>query len=135
MEEVVALGVKIPYLYARTTPDGRLMVGGEDDAIDVPARRDRRLKKKAVKLQTKLQDLFPKPLPETAFSWAGTFTERRSAILWSPSKNWRPPHYAMAYGGNGIVYSILGAELIRALIERRSHSLQTEFWFQRYLSS
>ena len=27
-----------PYLYMRSTSDGRLLVGGEDDAIDIPAR-------------------------------------------------------------------------------------------------
>ena len=31
-----------PYLYLRTTPDRRLLVGGEDDAIDVPACRNAR---------------------------------------------------------------------------------------------
>ena len=31
--------------------------------------------------------------------------------------------FAMAYGGNGITYSVLGAGLLRALIERRAHPL------------
>ncbi|HEY6545308.1 MAG TPA: FAD-dependent oxidoreductase, partial [Dokdonella sp.] len=32
-----------PYLYARGTSDGRVLLGGEDDRIDLPARRDARL--------------------------------------------------------------------------------------------
>ena len=32
-----------PYLYLRTTEDKRVLVGGEDDATDVPKRRDRRV--------------------------------------------------------------------------------------------
>lgn len=32
-----------PYLYFRTTGDGRLLVGGEDDDIDIPAKRDLRV--------------------------------------------------------------------------------------------
>jgi len=36
-----------PYLYMRTTGDGRLLVGGDDDNIDIPARRDRRVEGKA----------------------------------------------------------------------------------------
>jgi len=40
-------------------------------------------------------------------------------------------HFAMAYGGNGITYSAIGAGLVRARIERRRHPLQTLFGFDR----
>src|SRR5690606_28133541 len=36
-----------PYLYMRTTGDGRLLVGGDDDDLDIPARRDKRVEGKA----------------------------------------------------------------------------------------
>ena len=62
-----------PYLYARSTSDGRMTVGGEDDAVDIPARRDKRLNRKARRLREKMQALFPAALPATAFCWTGTF--------------------------------------------------------------
>jgi glycine/D-amino acid oxidase-like deaminating enzyme len=37
----------------------------------------------------------------------------------------------MAYGGNGITYSMVGAGLLRALIERRQHPLAALFSFER----
>ena len=37
----------------------------------------------------------------------------------------------MAYGGNGITYSMLGAGLLRAGIERRRHPLARLFGFDR----
>lgn len=37
----------------------------------------------------------------------------------------------MAYGGNGITYSVLGATLLRALIERESHPLAALHSFAR----
>jgi glycine/D-amino acid oxidase-like deaminating enzyme len=40
-------------------------------------------------------------------------------------------HFAMAYGGNGITYSMLGAVLLRALVERRAHPLARLFAFDR----
>jgi len=40
-------------------------------------------------------------------------------------------HFAMAYGGNGITYSMVGAGLLRALIERRKHPLAALFSFAR----
>ena len=39
--------------------------------------------------------------------------------------------FAMAYGGNGITYSMLGAGLLRAHIEGRSHVLTKLFSFER----
>lgn len=43
-----------PYLYLRSTGDGRLLVGGEDDGRDIPARRDRLVDRKAATLQRKV---------------------------------------------------------------------------------
>ncbi|MEP6908504.1 MAG: FAD-dependent oxidoreductase, partial [Pseudoxanthomonas sp.] len=48
-----------PYVYMRSTGDGRLLVGGEDDSVDIPARRDARVDKKARTLQKKVSKLFP----------------------------------------------------------------------------
>ena len=49
-----------PYLYMRATADHRLLVGGEDDAVDIPARRDARVGKKAAKLLRQVSDMFPR---------------------------------------------------------------------------
>lgn len=40
-------------------------------------------------------------------------------------------HFAMAYGGNGITYSRIGAALLRAGIHRRKHPLAELFGFGR----
>ena len=48
-----------PYLYMRTTGDGRLLVGGEDVAVDIPARRDAQVDRKARKLARQVAGLFP----------------------------------------------------------------------------
>ncbi len=122
-----------PYVYLRTTGDGRLLVGGEDDAVDIPARRDRRVEKKTRLLMKKIGSLFPE-LPITpAFSWAGTFAETEDGLpFFGPhAEHGGRLHFAMAYGGNGITYSMIGAGLIRALIERRKHPLSELFSFDR----
>lgn len=122
-----------PYLYLRTTGDGRLLVGGEDDAVDIPARRDRRVEGKARTLQKKVRKLFPDLDLVPAFSWAGTFAETNDGL---PFFGAHPQHgprvlFAMAYGGNGITYSAIGAGLLRSLIERRQHPLASLFGFSR----
>ena len=122
-----------PYLYMRTTGDGRLLVGGDDDSVDIPARRDAQVDRKARKLADKVAELFPDVPLEPAFAWAGTFAETDDGLPWigvSPDHG-RRLLFAMAYGGNGITYSMLGAGLIRALVERRKHPLQGIFGFER----
>ena len=122
-----------PYLYLRATGEGRLLVGGLDDAIDIPARRDRRVEGKAKQLMKQLQQWFPQLDPTPAFSWAGTFAETADGLpFFGPHPQWGPRvHLAMAYGGNGITYSMIGAGLLRARIERRRHPLQDLFGFGR----
>lgn len=122
-----------PYLYMRSTGDGRLLVGGEDDAIDVPARRDARVDKKARTLEKKVSRLFPAIPFRPAFAWAGTFAETEDGLpFFGPHAQHGPRvHFAMAYGGNGITYSMLGAGLLRALIEKRRHPLARLFGFGR----
>jgi glycine/D-amino acid oxidase-like deaminating enzyme len=122
-----------PYLYVRPTADDRLLIGGEDDAVDIPARRDAAVDRKARTLADKFARLFPE-LPLTpAFAWAGTFAETADGL---PFFGAHPQHgprvqFAMAYGGNGITYSMLGAGLLRAAIERRKHPLAALFGFGR----
>lgn len=122
-----------PYLYLRATADQRLLVGGEDDAIDLPLRRDAQVDRKAQRLATKVGKLFPQLAMTPTFAWAGTFAETEDGLpFFGPHPQWGPRvHFAMAYGGNGITYSMLGAGLIRAAIERRQHRLAELFSFQR----
>jgi glycine/D-amino acid oxidase-like deaminating enzyme len=122
-----------PYLYLRTTRDGRVIAGGEDDAVDIPDKRDARLGRKTDALMKKVQALLPGVAMQPVFSWAGTFAETEDGLpFFGPHRKHGPRvHFAMAYGGNGITYSMLGAGLLRALIERRKHPLADLFSFTR----
>ena len=122
-----------PYLYMRTTGDGRLLVGGEDDAVDIAAKRDAQVGKKSQTLMKQVAKLFPQLPLQSAFAWAGTFAETKDGLpFFGPHQQHGPRvHFAMAYGGNGITYSMLGAGLLRALIERRKHPLAELFSFRR----
>jgi glycine/D-amino acid oxidase-like deaminating enzyme len=122
-----------PYLYMRSTGDGRLLVGGEDDSIDIPLRRDARVNKKARKLVKKVARVLPGLQLEPAFAWAGTFAETADGLPFFGAHPQYGPRvlFAMAYGGNGISYSMAGAPLIRALIESRGHPLMQLFSFER----
>jgi len=122
-----------PYLYLRATGDRRLLVGGDDDAVDIPARRDARVDAKARGLARKVARLFPQIRWEPTFSWAGTFAETADGLPFfgAHPKVGKRVLFAMAYGGNGITYSAIGAGLVRAAIERRRHPLAKLFSFER----
>ncbi|RUO29002.1 amino acid oxidase [Aliidiomarina sedimenti] len=122
-----------PYLYMRATGDGRLVIGGEDDDIDIPARRDTKVAKKAKKLADKLQALFPRLEFSEAFAWAGTFAETKDGLpFFGPHPSLGPRiHFAMAYGGNGISYSVIGCDVLQAWIEQSEHDLKELFSFDR----
>jgi glycine/D-amino acid oxidase-like deaminating enzyme len=123
----------LPYLNLRSTAEGRVLVGGEDDAADIPARRDRRVGPKAERLLRKATALFPGVPLRPAFAWAGTFAETDDGLPWFGSHPSLGPRvlFAMAYGGNGITYAMAGAQLHRALAERRRHPLAAVFGFAR----
>jgi glycine/D-amino acid oxidase-like deaminating enzyme len=132
-ERTMAWETARPYLYFRITRDRRLLVGGEDDAVDIPARRDRRVPGKAEKLLQRMHRLVPDAAIVPAFSWAGTFAETADGLpFFGPHASLGPRvHFAMAYGGNGITYSRLGAGLLHARVERRGHPLARLFSFAR----
>jgi glycine/D-amino acid oxidase-like deaminating enzyme len=122
-----------PYLYVRSTGDNRLLIGGEDDAFDIPSKRDARVHKKADLLGKKVKKIWPHLPLSPAFAWAGTFAETKDGLpFFGPHKQYGPRVlFALAYGGNGITYSMLGAGLLRALIERRDHPLADLLSFDR----
>jgi len=104
-----------PYFYLRTTTDGRLMMGGEDEDFRDPDRRDRLLGRKAEKLQKKFHKLFPHIDDlQVAFVWAGTFGETKDGLAYiGATPEFPNAYFALGYGGNGIVYSLIAAEIIR----------------------
>jgi len=122
-----------PYLYLRSTPDNRIIVGGEDDTVDLPAKRDAAVSRKAGVLMRKLAKLLPGKEIEPSYAWAGTFAETPDGLpFFGPHEQHGPRvHFAMAYGGNGIVFSVIGAAILRAHILGEAHPLKRLFSFER----
>ena len=122
-----------PYLYWRSTEDGRLIVGGQDDLIDIPARRDWRIPRKVGKLIARLQKLMPDVQPDVGFAWAGTFAETADGLPWFGAHPQMDPRvlFAMAYGGNGITYSAIGAHILADAVRGKPHPLAALFGFER----
>ena len=131
----MAWGSARPYHYFRSTLDARVIAGGEDDAIDNEMRRDANVRRKAGKLLKALNRLMPaaQPPAEIAYAWAGTFAETPDGLPYFGAHRQHGPRvlFAMAYGGNGITYSMIGAALLRERIFGRAHADAPLFGFER----
>ncbi len=121
-----------PYLYLRTTADGRVIVGGEDENFRNPAHRDRLLAAKTEKLVTRFRELFPHIELEVGFSWTGTFGETKDGLAYiGAHRDWPSSYFALGYGGNGITYSLIAAEIIRDSLCGRENDQAELFLFDR----
>jgi glycine/D-amino acid oxidase-like deaminating enzyme len=110
-----------PYLYLRTTPDGRIICGGEDEDFSDEAARDALLPCKIATLRTKLARLFPGIDTTAEFAWTGSFGTSATGL----PKIGRIPHMprcwaALGYGGNGTTYSRIAADIICGAITGRT---------------
>jgi glycine/D-amino acid oxidase-like deaminating enzyme len=102
-----------PYLYLRTTEEGRVLVGGEDLPFRNVVARDRLMSRKQARLEQKFSQLFPDIPLQTAYTWAGTFGETKDGLAYIGEHHAYPhAYFALGYGGNGITYSMVAAEII-----------------------
>ncbi len=121
-----------PYLYIRSTSDKRLIIGGEDESFKNATARDAVLGTKSEILLKKFRKLAPHVITETAFSWAGTFGETEDGLAYIGSVPERPRSYfALGFGGNGITYSILAAEILRDALLGKVHEYADLYTFDR----
>lgn len=117
-----------PYLYLRTTPDGRVLVGGEDESIVDPKRRDALIPKKAARLAERAARLFPSIDFTPEFSWAGTFAETPTGLpCIAPLPGMPGVWLALGYGGNGITFGAVAADIICAAIAGARHDAEDLF--------
>lgn len=104
-----------PYLYVRVGPDGRVICGGLDEDFADDRARDALLPQKAALLERRLAALLPGLDTRAELAWCGSFG---ASATGTPSIGPVPglPHcYAVAgYGGNGITFSALAAQVIAA---------------------
>jgi glycine/D-amino acid oxidase-like deaminating enzyme len=114
------------YLYARTTDDNRIVIGGEDDdGVTDPMQRDALMPAKSAAILKKLKALCPMANATADFIWSGAFGQTEDGL---PLIGQTPGHprvfAAYGYGGNGITFSFLASRMIgRMIVGRR------EVWY------
>lgn len=121
------------YHYARTTVDGRIILGGEDDdALVQPDAREAATPEKVRALKTYLKALWPEASNDVAFHWSGAFDTTSDGLpLIGRVPQCSNILAAFGYGGNGITFSFLAAELIATLLSGATSPLLDDFAIDR----
>jgi glycine/D-amino acid oxidase-like deaminating enzyme len=106
-----------PYHYARWTPDGRLLLGGEDRPAVSGPRRRALFGKATRELREYFESLFPAlAAVEIQAAWEGLFAMTPDGLPYIGAHARYPRHlFALGYGGNGMTFGFLAA---RILLER-----------------
>lgn len=103
-----------PYLYMRTTEDNRILVGGEDAAATAPSKRQAAIATKSRKLLDKAKELTGLSELEIDYAWAGAFAENPKGLpVFRPIEGIPGAFAILGCGGNGITFSVIGAQVIR----------------------
>lgn len=102
-----------PYLYMRTTGQGRVIVGGEDESFSDEDLRDKLIPKKITAIAKKAKRIFPSIDFTPDYAWTGSFGESPTGLpAMGPIKALPRCYAVLGFGGNGITFSMLAAQLV-----------------------
>ncbi|MBB4826461.1 glycine/D-amino acid oxidase-like deaminating enzyme [Sporosarcina luteola] len=117
-EKALIWETKRPYLYMRTTVDDRIIIGGldeETDQINIPLEA---IQAKAERLIREANELLPGLQMELEMSYCALFGESQDELPFIGRHPEKPhQYYLLGYGGNGTVYSMLGAKMLTEMIQ------------------
>jgi glycine/D-amino acid oxidase-like deaminating enzyme len=122
-----------PYHYSRWTADRRMILGGRD--LLGPSRRARSvvLAEQAARLETDLLSLYP-TLEGTPidFAWEGLFATTKDGLPYIGTHRRYPRQvFALGYGGNGMTFGFLAAEVLVRTVLNRATDVDRFFGFSR----
>lgn len=131
-ENVLIWNTDDPYLYMRTVSDGRIIIGGRDEEFYNPVKRDRLLEQKAKALKKDFHKIFPGIEFNIDYCWTGTFGSTKDGLPFiGPYKPLPNSYFSLGFGGNGITFSLIAAEIITDLISGKENTDAKIFAFER----
>jgi glycine/D-amino acid oxidase-like deaminating enzyme len=132
LREVMLWDTERPYHYARWTHDHRLLFGGHDQPHKrktTPATVDRRISA----LLDERHELFPAGRQVGCeYAWEGLFATTPDGLPYIGRHRHYPRHlFALGYGGNGMTFGFLAAQIIARMVQGTALPADTLFRFGR----
>lgn len=107
-----------PYLYLRTTNDGRIVAGGEDEESATRHTDRHALEEKASRIQRRVEALIPGLSFTLSHRWAGAFGSSLTGLPLIDAIPDAPRCYSVTgFGGNGITHSVIASQIVGAAID------------------
>lgn len=121
-----------PYVYMCTANDNRIVIGGRDERFVNIKTMHTYLPRKEVLLKKDFQKFFPSIFFKKEFAWSGVFGKTKDSLPYIGNYFKTPrTFFALGFGGNGITFSLVAAEIIRdSLLGRRNKDAEI-FSFSR----
>jgi glycine/D-amino acid oxidase-like deaminating enzyme len=103
-----------PYFYMRTTDDGRVIAGGGDEPAAEAHRDLAKLAGKREMLARRARERVPGIPVDVEYAWGGTFAATEDGLPYIGRLGSSPAVWlTLAYGGNGITFSVVAANIVR----------------------
>jgi glycine/D-amino acid oxidase-like deaminating enzyme len=121
-----------PYIYLRTTGDGRLLIGGEDSDKLSQTNQQNIKEKKSDHLIKKINKLIPGINFIEDFSWGGVFGSTKDGLPYiGVSPEYKHGYFVLGFGGNGITFSMQARNLLMDYIHNQPNELANYYRFGR----
>ena len=131
MRDTIVWEAAEPYLYFRTDAAGRIIAGGEDEDAATTNSDPAKLARKARAIAGKLRDLTGVDIGRPAYSWSAPFSVTKDGLpIIDTVPEFTRIHTIMGFGGNGITFSVIGAQIIAARIAGREDTDAPVFAFR-----
>ncbi|WP_270181622.1 NAD(P)/FAD-dependent oxidoreductase [Alkalihalobacillus sp. CinArs1] len=107
-----------PYYYLRTTADRRILIGGLDTSFN----KEDMLETTSTKLLDKLHSMFPNIQTSIANEWSSVFASSKDGLPFiGQHPKYKGVYFMLGYGGNGTVYNMVAADILKDLILYNYH--------------
>lgn len=117
LRDVMVWEASDPYLYFRTDEAGRVIAGGEDEKASDTNSDPRKLSIKARTIASKLEALTGIRIGKPAYKWSAPFSVTADGLpIIDRVAGFDRVFTVMGFGGNGITFSMIGAEIISSFI-------------------
>ncbi|WP_262915443.1 NAD(P)/FAD-dependent oxidoreductase [Niabella ginsengisoli] len=132
MNTLLVWNTRDPYLYLRTTDDGRLLVGGADSKYTSANYLQNSKEKKSKDLTKQLEALMPGIHFVEDISWAGVFGSTKDGLPYiGPHPDFKNALFVLGFGGNGITFSVQGRKIITDMLCEKPNDISYYYRFKR----
>jgi glycine/D-amino acid oxidase-like deaminating enzyme len=131
-DKVMMWNTDHPYLYLCWVNGDRIIVGGRDEPFVSVKTMHTYLDKKAALLEKDFVKCFPASSIRKEFAWSGVFGKTKDSLPYIGRDPKLPRiFYALGFGGNGITFSLVAAEIVSDLLLGKKNRDADIFSFSR----